>query len=157
MQAPNPGTQKAPARGLSGETLATGKARSDGNASVAQKSSLRRCPWFADVLRLAADPIAPYDRWKNTALIFAGAHAWDASKPTRESGRRAVTLLPPGADPACVTWPRVQTWFGDAGDLDAPTAIELARCLIDAGADLVRMIGSNVKPSLTMRRARRGV
>ena len=115
----------------------------------------RRCPWFLDVLQLAGAPIAPYDAWVNTALIFAGANAWDAAKPTRESGRRAVTALPPGGDPSRIIWPRVQNWIGDCGDIDAPTALELARCLIDAGAALVHVIGQNIKPSLTMRRASR--
>jgi len=105
---------------------------------------------------LAADPIAPYDRWAGIALIFAGSGAWDAAKPARESGKRAVTALPPGDDPARIIWPRVQNWIGDCGDLDTPTSIELARCLIDSGADLVRLVGQNIKPSLTVRARRHG-
>jgi hypothetical protein len=66
-------------------------------------------------------------------------------------------LLVPGTDPTTVIWPAIKSWIGDAGDLPTTTAIELARCLIDAGAELVQMTGDHVKPSLTMRRARHAV
>ena len=129
--------------------------RGNGNAAAVQTSSrLRRCPWHADVIRLAAEPIAPYSAWRDCALIFAGTGAWDRAKPTRDAGRRACTVLPPNTDPAAVRWPSIASWIGDTGDLPTADAIALARCLIDCGADRVHLIGEHIRPSLTMRRAR---
>lgn len=137
-------------------TVKTLVPQADGNAAAVQTSSrLRRCPWHADVIRLAAEPIAPYSAWRDCALIFAGSGAWSRAEPTRDTGRRACTLLPPGTDPAAVQWPPVRSWVGDCGDLPTTRAVELARCLIDAGADLVQMIGEHIRPSMTMRRAAR--
>ena len=116
----------------------------------------RRCPWFADVLRLATDPPPPYDQWRGCALIYAGSDAWSAAAPNRSDGRRACTLLPPGEAPGALIWPPVRDWIGNTGDLAAADALELARCLIDAGAERVQMTGQNLKPSLTMRRATDG-
>ena len=148
---PSPARQRGPAK-----QQMTGQVGWNGNAPAVQTSSrLRRCPWHADVIRLAAEPIAPYSAWRDCALIFAGSGAWSRAEATRDAGRRACTVLPPGTDPAAVQWPPVRSWVGDCGDLPTTRAVELARCLIDAGADLVQMIGENLKPSLTMRRARR--
>jgi hypothetical protein len=107
------------------------------------------------VIRLAAEPIAPYSAWRDCALIFAGSGAWSRAEATRDAGRRACTVLPPDTDPAAVQWPPVRSWVGDCGDLPTTRAVELARCLIDAGADLVQMIGEHIRPSMTMRRAAR--
>ena len=126
--------------------------RGNGNAAAVQtSSSLRRCPWHADVIELAARPGA----WHGTAILHAGTGAWDRAKPTRDAGRRACTVLPPGTDPAAVRWPSIASWIGDTGDLPTADAIALARCLIDCGADRVHLIGEHIRPSMTMRRAAR--
>lgn len=104
----------------------------------------RRAPWHGDVLRLAAEPIGPYSQWRDTALIFAGSDAWAAAAPTRNSGRRACTLLPPGADPKSIEWPKVQNWLGDAGDLPAGDVIALARALIEGGATRVTLVAASI-------------
>lgn len=73
----------------------------------------------------------------------------------RGKAHRACTLLPTGTFPDAVRWPSVRYWIGDCGDLATEHALDLARRLIDAGAELVQMVGEHLKPSLTMRRARR--
>lgn len=113
----------------------------------------RRCPWHADLVRLAASPVQPYQAWRDCAVLFAGTHAWEAAAPTRERGARAVTVLPPGADPHSIMWPPVRWWVCDVGDVATDQALELARCLIDAGAQSVQAIGRNLIPSLCVRRA----
>lgn len=104
----------------------------------------RRCPWYADVVRFAAGPV-----WHDCALLFAGRHAWEAAATRR--GNRAVTVLPPGSDPASIAWPAIGCWIVDAGDLPASIALDLARALIDAGALRVHASGQNLLPSLCMR------
>ncbi|MBK8070090.1 MAG: hypothetical protein IPK27_21505 [Rhodanobacteraceae bacterium] len=64
-------------------------------------------------------------------------------------------MLPPSTDPAAILWPRVRWWIGDAGDLPTAEALELARVLIDFGAERVQMIGVNLRPSLSIRSARK--
>lgn len=147
---PSPARQRGPAK-----QQMTGQVGWNGNAPAVQTSSrLRRCPWHADVIRLAAEPIAPYSAWRDCALIFAGSNAWNRASEARKAGRRAVTVCPPGMDPAAIQWPAVRFWIGDTGDLPTADAIALARCLIDCGADRVHLIGEHIRPSLTMRRAR---
>lgn len=154
MHPPDPQTQRPPARAVAGETNALVKARAkDRAAAVWTSSNPRRCPWFTDAIERAARPGA----WHDTAVIHAGSGAWDRARETHDTGHRACTLLTPDTDPAAVRWPSIPNWIGDAGDLPTTTAIELARCLIDAGAELVQMVGAHVKPSLTMRRARHAV
>lgn len=130
-----------------------GSAKQQMTGQVASHSTPRRCPWHADVIRLAAEPIAPYSAWRDCALIYAGTGAWSRAEATRDAGRRACTVLPPGTDPAAVRWPSIACWIGDAGDLPTTDAIALARCLIDCGADRVHLIGEHIRPALTMRRA----
>lgn len=121
-------------------------------ADVQTSRRLRRCPWFAEAIERAARPGA----WHATAIVHAGAGAWNRAAATHQAGRRACTVLPLGTDPAAIRWPPVRFWIADAGDLPTADAIELARLLIDAGAVLVQMVGAHVRPSLTVRSARRG-
>lgn len=104
----------------------------------------RRCPWFADLVRLASAPVGPYSQWRDTALIFAGSDAWEQAKPARDSGRRAVTVCPPGSDPAMIAWPSVRYWIGDAGDLAAGQVVTLARALGAAGAERVTLVSPHI-------------
>lgn len=143
---PDPETQ-SPAGGR-------GSAKQQMTGQVASHSTPRRCPWHADVIRLAAEPIAPYSAWRDRALIFAGSGAWSRAEATRDAGRRACTVLPPGTDPTSVRWPSIASWIGDTGDLPTADVIALARCLIDCGADRVHLIGEHIRPALAMRRAR---
>lgn len=113
-------------------------------AAVKTANRPRRCPWFADVQRLAAAPIGPYSGWRDTALIFAGRTAWERAEPIRNAGRRAVTVCPPGTDPKSIEWPKVQHWLGDAGDLPAGDVIALARALIEAGATRVTLVAASI-------------
>lgn len=124
---------------------ATGQAQANGNAQP------RRCPWFDDVLTRSAGRA-----WHGTAFVHAGTGAWERATESRAYCIRACTLLPPGTDPRNVRWPPIRFWIGDTGDLPTTEAIELARTLIDAGSELVMLVGDNLKPSLTVRRARRG-
>lgn len=143
--------QKSPAGGPGFETTrVTEQPPQCSRPDVQTSSRPRRCPWFADVLRLAAAPLPPYDQWRDCALIYAGSGAWTAAAPNRTHGKRACTLLPPGTDPAAVIWPRVSDWIGDAGDLRTEAALELARCLIDCGAVRVQLVGQNIRPALVM-------
>lgn len=119
-------------------------------------SRLRRCPWFADVVRLAAEPARSYSAWRGTAILCAGSNAWDDAAPIREAGRRAVTVLPPGTDPAAVIWPAVPRWHVAAGDLEAGDAIKLGRLLIDYGAKLVVISGERISCGAGVRRAPHG-
>lgn len=125
----------------------------DSPSAVWTSTTRRRCPWFAEVVERAARPGA----WRATAIVHAGSGAWQRAREIREGGRRACTCLVPGVDPTAVVWPSVSNWIGDAGDLGALDAVELARCLIDAGVSLVQMVGDNLKPSLIVRRARHAV
>lgn len=153
---PDPTNAKPAMAGGFAVKHATVKTQANGNAAAVQTSSrLRRCPWHADVIGLAAEPIAPYSAWRDCALIFAGSGAWSRAEATRDAGRRACTVLPPGADPAAVRWPSIACWIGDTGDLPTADVIALARCLIDCGADRVHLIGEHIRPSMTMRRAAR--
>lgn len=131
-----------------------GSAKQQMTGQVGSHSTPRRCPWHAEVIRLAAEPIAAYSAWRDCALIFAGSGAWNRASEARKAGRRAVTVCPPGMDPAAIQWPAVRFWIGDTGDLPTADAIALARCLIDHGAELVQVVGERIRPSLTMRRAR---
>jgi len=132
---------------------ATGQVGANGNASAFQTSTPpRRCPWYDDVIRRSAGKA-----WHATAFLHAGTGAWERATASREHCIRACTLLPPGTDPATVRWPSIRYWIGDTGDLPTTIAIELARCLIDAGSELVQLVGDHLKPSLTMRRARHAV
>lgn len=150
MHPPDPQMQRPPARAVAGETNALVKARAkDRAAAVWTSSSPRRCPWFAEVIERAARPGA----WHATAIVYAGATAWERAQESHEAGRRACTLLVPGVPPATVRWPSVANWIGDTGDLPTAQSIELARCLIDSGAELVQLVGDHIRPSLTMRRA----
>jgi hypothetical protein len=99
-----------------------------------------------------ADPVPPYDAWRNTALIFAGSDAWNAAKPTRDAGRRAVTLCPPDTHPSAIQWPSVAYWLGDVGDMDLNSAIDLGRLLIDHGAIRVTFVGREIPKALVLRR-----
>lgn len=147
---PDPQTQNPAGGRGSAVKHATGQAQGNVNAPP------RRCPWFDDVTRLAADPAPAYIASRDRAMIFAGTGAWDRATDTHQAGRRACTVLPPGTDPRNVRWPSVRFWIGDTGDLPTTEAIELARALIDAGAELVQLVGQYLRPSLTMRRASRG-
>lgn len=143
--------QKSPAGGPGFETTrVTEQPPQCSRPDVQTSSRPRRCPWFADVLRLSANPAPERSAWRWTAVIFAGSRAWDAAAPIRAAGRRACTLLPPGTDPAAVIWPRVSDWIGDAGDLPTEQALELARCLIDSGAARVQLIGQYIRPAVVM-------
>jgi hypothetical protein len=104
------------------------------------------------VVRLIADPVPPYHGWHDTALIFAGSDAWAAAKPTRDAGRRAVTLCPPEAHPSAIKWPSVAYWLGDVGDIDLNSAIDLGRLLIDHGAIRVTLVGEMIPKALVLRR-----
>lgn len=90
------------------------------------------------------------------AKVYAGTGAWARALDAKQTCSRACTVLPPGTSPSNVKWPPIHVWASEAGDLPTDEAIELARCLIDAGAERVYMWGDNIKPSLTMRRARGG-
>lgn len=109
------------------------------------KSRGRRCPWYRDVLDLAAAPRAPYQAWRGTALVFAGTEAWALAEAARTNARRAVTLLPPGADPSSMRWPSVQSWVGDCGDLDSGNVVRLAQVLAGSGAMRVTLLSKNIE------------
>lgn len=111
----------------------------------ALRSRGRRCPWYRDVIDLVERPRSPYDAWVGTALLFAGSAAWQLAEPARTNGRRAVTLLPPGADPEAMRWPPVRCWIGDCGDLDAGRVVRLAQVLAGAGALQVHLISKRVE------------
>lgn len=148
-----PGNEKAGLLGKGRPTSSSALVKAqmeDSPSAVWTSTTPRRCPWFAEVVERAARPGA----WRATAIVHAGNGAWQRAAETRKNGRRACTCLPPGIHPSSVVWPPVANWIGDAGDLGTTEAIELARCLIDAGAKFVQMIGDNLKPSLTMRRTR---
>lgn len=115
----------------------------------------RRCPWYQDVLRLAAEPARCYSAWRGVAILHAGTGAWERAAPIREACRRAVTVMPADALANRIVWPPVRQWIADCGDLEVPDALELARCLIDCGAELVVMRGDRVPRGICMRRARR--
>ena len=118
----------------------------------ALRSRGRRCPWYRDVIDLAAAPRSPYDGHVGICLIFAGSNAWEMAKPGRDNAKRAITVLPPGADPREMRWPPVATWMGDTGDLDAQTVVTLGRVLIGAGALYVSLRSKTVAGrGLTMR------
>lgn len=121
--------------------------------SVQTSTRPRRCPWFADVQRLAAEPARCYSAWRGVAILHAGSGAWERAAETRDAGRRACTVLPPGADPAAIVWPAVRQWIADVADLEPGAAIELGRCLIDHGAAFVVMAGDRLRGGLTLRRA----
>lgn len=150
-----PETSAPPAAGPEARSAKTwgGKARGHYMSRILQPSSRpRRCPWHANVIERAARLGA----WHATAILHAGTGAWDRARPTHDAGRRAVTVLPASADPALIRWPSIRCWLGDCGDLPTAEVLELARCLIDAGAEAVHMVGEHLRPSLVMRRARRG-
>jgi hypothetical protein len=113
----------------------------------------RRCPWFFDVVRLAARPREPYSAWQGAAVIFAGGDAWARARAVHDRGCRAVTCLP-NEDPASLLWPAVRYWIGDAGDLEAERVIELARALVRDGAEVVILVAKNVAGRVLV--ARRG-
>lgn len=121
--------------------------------AVQTPSRPRRCPWFAEVVRLAADPVPPYDGWRGVAILYAGSGSWERAAETRQAGRRACTVCPPDAQPSAIVWPPVWQWLVDAGDLEAGEAIELARTLVDHGAELVVLLGDRLRGGLTLRRA----
>jgi hypothetical protein len=106
------------------------------------------------VVRLIADPVPPYDAWRDTALVFAGSDAWAASAPTRKAGRRACTLLPPGSDPKAIEWPRVNQWVGETGDLPAGDVLALARSLIAAGAARVTLVTKSIPEGVLIAKLR---
>jgi hypothetical protein len=108
------------------------------------QSSGRRCPWYRDVVELAARPLPPYERSVGMALVFAGSHAWQLAADVRDAGRRALTLLPPGAEPESLRWPPVHRWIGDCGDLDSTRVVQLARVLVGAGAMRVHLMAKGV-------------
>lgn len=151
---PNPANEKPGAAGTADRVwIAQQNSPPDSTAmGAATSTNSRRCPWFNEVIERAARPGA----WHAHAIIHCGSGAWDRARDTHDVGRRACTLLPPESDPAAVRWPAIKNWVGNAGDLPTASAIELARVLIDAGAELVQMVGDNIKPSLTVRRARNG-
>lgn len=124
-------------------------------AAVKTSDRPRRCPWYADVVRLAADPVPPYHGWRGVAILYAGSGSWDRAAETREAARRACTVLPPGADPAAIVWPAVRQWIADVADLEPGTAIELGRCLIDRGAEMIVISGERISGGMVLRRARR--
>jgi hypothetical protein len=124
-------------------------------AAVKTSDRPRRCPWFADVQRLAAEPARCYSACRGQAILCAGSQAWETAAPIREAGRRAVTVLPPGTDPAALTWPSVPRWIVASGDLEAGAALELGRLLIDAGAELIVISGERISGGMVLRRARR--
>lgn len=152
MHPPNP-EKRNPPGGAGFETCAeawggTSQAHSS-RPDVQPSTRPIRCPWFAEVVERAARP----GGWNSTAIIHAGIGAWTRATATHQAGRRACTVLPLGADPAAIRWPSVRFWVADAGDLASADAIELARLLIDSGAELVQMVGRNLRPSLVVRRA----
>lgn len=150
MHSPSPQTQNPAGGRGSAKQHVTGQVAAHGNAAAVQTSSRpRRCPWHAEVIERASRP----GPWHATAIVHAGTGAWERARETHAAGRRAVTVCPPGTDPAAVCWPCVPNWIGDAADLPTEVALELARVLIDAGAELVQMVGERIKPSLVMRRA----
>jgi hypothetical protein len=112
------------------------------------RSRGRRCPWYRDALDLAARPRAPYDRWTGTAMVFAGSQAWQLAEHARTAGQRAVTLLPPGAEPEAMRWPPVLCWIGDCGDLDAGRVVRLAQVLVGAGALRLHLLAKNIEGGL---------
>jgi hypothetical protein len=65
-----------------------------------------------------------------------------------------VTVCPPGADPSAIQWPAVRHWVGDAGDLEAERVIELARRLIEAGAESVVLVARNLAEGALLARRR---
>jgi hypothetical protein len=79
------------------------------------------------------------------ALVFAGSQAWQLAADVRNAGRRAVTLLPPGADPGSLRWPLVHRWIGDCGDLDSAHVVQLARVLVGSGAMRVHLVAKSVE------------
>lgn len=148
---PDPTNAKPAVAGGFARKHAAVKSRANVNAAAVQTSSRpRRCPWFAEVVERAARP----GPWHSTAIVHAGSGAWERARETHDIGRRACTVLPPGTDPAAIAWPPVRCWIGDTGDLPTAAALELARCLIDCGADRVHLIGEHIRPALAMRRAR---
>lgn len=117
-------------------------------------SSIARCPWYDDVIRLSSRTLPPFEAWKNTALLFAGSNAWRWADLHRVRGGRAVTVLPPGARPSAIRWPVVADWVGDAGDLPAIEVLDLVRALIESGARRVQLVASSLpQRSLVARRA----
>jgi hypothetical protein len=86
-------------------------------------------------------------------MLFAGTNAWEAARPHRDRGARAVTVLPPGESAAAIEWPPVDDWIVDAGDLAAGEAVEVGRCLIDYGARRVQMVGDRIAGSVRLLRA----
>lgn len=152
MHPPKPEKRSPPDGAGFGSGAAPGETRRHDMSSATQPSRRpKRCPWFADVIHRSAGRA-----WHATAFVHAGTGAWERANDSRSNCIRACTLLPPGTDPASIRWPSVRFWIGDTGDLPTADAIELARVLIDAGAELVQMVGRNLRPSLTVRSARRG-
>jgi hypothetical protein len=151
MPRPENETASPLSKGRPSESNALVKAPENCISQPARATGPRRCPWFAEVVQRAVGPA-----WNGVAKIFAGTGAWNCARHAKDTCSRACTLLPPGTSPGSVKWPRIYLWVVEAGDLPTDEAIELARCLIDAGAERVFMLGDNIKPSLTMRRARGG-
>lgn len=122
--------------------------------SSVHTSSITRCPWYDDVIRLSSGPLPPFEAWRDTALLFAGSHAWRWADRHRIRGGRAVTVLPPGASPNAIRWPVIADWVGQAGDLTAIEVIDLVRALIESGARRVQLVASSLpQRSLVARRA----
>ena len=113
---------------------------------------MKRAPWYADALALAAEPRAPYTSWRGHALLFAGSTAWNDARATRDRGARAVTVLPPGEAPGSLVWPPVGRWIVSAGDLPAGDALELGRRLIDCGGQHVQIVGDRLAEPITFER-----
>ena len=100
-------------------------------------SLAHRCPAHAQSLRQLI--------FRNR---FAGSQAWQLAEPARIAGQRAVTLLPPGAEPEAIRWPPVRCWIGDCGDLDAGRVVRLAQVLVGAGALRLHLLAKNVDGGL---------